>query len=73
MVYYVYNVNELDEQCMSGEYICYKHNCIFIPKSLDKKYQISNYYYSTFNIKSLFKIESNTFKKISHIKIETIE
>jgi hypothetical protein len=73
MVYYVYNVNKLDEQCMGGEYICYKHNCIFIPKNLDKRYKISNYYYSAFNIKSLFKIESGTFKKITHIRIEIFE
>lgn len=73
MVYFVYNVNELDEQCMGGEYVCYRHNCIFIPKKLDEQYQISNYYYYTFNIKSLFLIESDIYKKITHIKIETIE
>lgn len=73
MVYYIYNINELDEQCMGGEYICYKHNCIFIPKKLDEKYQISHYYYYTFKLQSLFNIESDIFMKIKHIKIETID
>lgn len=58
---------------MCGECICYKHNCVFISKKLDEKYQISNYFYSTFKIKSLFKIDPLVFKKIKHIKIETFE
>jgi hypothetical protein len=73
MIYYMYNIHELKDQYMCGEYICYKHNCIFIPKKLDKKYQISNYYYQTFNIRSLFKIDPLVFKKIMHIKIDIIE
>lgn len=59
-------------QVVDGLHIFYINNCIVIPKSINKKYKIAEYFYRYFKIVSLVNVDENVFRSIKHIKIYVV-
>lgn len=68
-VYFVYQDSEITVQVIDGMHIFYINNCIVIPKKLNEKYNLADYFYRYFKIVSLFGVDENIYKDIRHIKI----
>lgn len=72
MIYFSIEKQPLEVQEINNLYVCYMNNTVFIPRSLDIKYKISEYFLKNFKLSNLYQIEDNKFNKIKYIKINLL-
>lgn len=68
-VYFVFQDQKLSVQGVEDLHIFYINNCVIIPRVIDEKYKIADYFLRFFQIKSLVNIDDNVFDAIRQVKI----